>query len=57
MRMNLARPKRQQTIPYERNDVSNSSNSLSADSDTAHTIELLRAQNRMLTKVCLCNRL
>ncbi|XP_067929850.1 suppressor APC domain-containing protein 2-like isoform X2 [Watersipora subatra] len=48
MRMNLARPKRQQTIPYERKDPV--TNTATHDSDSAHAMELMRAQNRMLTK-------
>lgn len=64
MRMNLARPmaqKRQQTIPYERNaDLQSpaAQNNLSKEvvmsqeyEDSEHALQLMRAHNKMLTKV------
>lgn len=66
MRMNLARPLlpekaappvRQQTIPYQPTAPSGSAAAVTAtsqqsdDSDTVHAMQLMRAQNKMLTKV------
>lgn len=56
MRMNLARPvlARQQTIPYELSQTAyggSAGGSREADADTSHTLQLVKAQNKLLTKV------
>lgn len=50
MRMNLVRPSqtRQQTIPYEITEQQQQQ-----QQDSQHAMQLVRAQNKMLTKVCL----